>query len=428
MPVTLPHDTWSVSEWLEHLENRLPQEIDLRLENVRAVANKMGLLKSDVPIILVAGTNGKGSTVASLEAIYLAAGYRVGCYTSPHLLRFNERITVNQQPISDADLCFAFSLIEKTREKIALTYFETATLAGLWYFNNANLDVIILEVGMGGRLDATNIVNPTLSIVTTIDFDHQAYLGDTLEAIGYEKAGVFRTDQPCLYADYTPPVSLLEYAAVLNSQLEYLGNDYIITVLDQELVINYNNKSITLPKPTINIKAAAVAVVASLRLANKLPITQLQLSAAMRNVKILGRQQIINDSVTTIYDVAHNPQAAQNLADFITNLKPTTTVRAVFSALSDKDLGGLIRPLCKVVHDWYPAIMQNKRAANEALLNAAFHAEMDRFFKCFSDPVTAYRAALNDSKDGDLIIVFGSFVIVSAIMSFQQGVLYEISD
>ena len=406
-----------LSEWLSYLENRLPQEIDLRLENVRAVAAKLNLLTFDIPIILVAGTNGKGSTVAGLEAIYLAAGYRVGCYTSPHIFCFNERIKINKQPISDLDLCNIFDLIEKSRADIMLTYFETATLACLWYFKHAKLDVIILEVGMGGRLDATNIVNADLSIVTTVDLDHQAYLGNDIETIGYEKAGIFRSNKPCIYADYNPPHSIIDKADVLNAHLLCIGKHYTVTENLQELTVAYNQTQITLRKPRVNYKNAAAAIVASMCLLDKLPTTHQDIITAMENIVVPGRQQLIEGSVTTIYDVAHNPQAVRYLADYLEFAAFSGCVRAVFSAFSDKDLNGLISPMLKYVDFWYPAVMSGKRAANAELLLAAFDAEMGAVPICFSNPVAAYNAALNDSQPGDIIVVYGSFVIVGEVMS-----------
>ena len=208
----------SLSECLHHLENRHAEEVQLGLTRIKTVAKRLNLLNLDATIVTVAGTNGKGSTVAALEAVYKAAGYQVASYTSPHLIEFNERIRVNQQPIKDQELCAAFTVIEDARDTINLTYFEMTTLAALWHFKQLTLDVIILEVGVGGRLDATNIIDSDLAIITTVDLDHQDYLGDTKEAIGYEKAGILRPNTPFIYADTTaPPESITKQAQLLNA-------------------------------------------------------------------------------------------------------------------------------------------------------------------------------------------------------------------
>ena len=227
----MSYQHFSLAAWLDYLEHRHSEEIQLGLTRVKTVARQLDLLTFDATIIIVAGTNGKGSTVAALETIYRAAGYAVGSYTSPHLIHFNERIRVNLEPITDKTLCAAFTAIEEACESIHLTYFEMATLAALWYFKSFVLDVIILEVGLGGRLDATNIIDADLAIITTIDFDHQAYLGHTKEAIGYEKAGVLRPNQPFIYADKNPPESLITYAKSLNAQQIM----YSFKVLDNQL-------------------------------------------------------------------------------------------------------------------------------------------------------------------------------------------------
>ena len=213
------NDGWDLEQWLHHLEHRYKQPIHLRLVNAECVAQNMDVLHWSIPVITVGGTNGKGSTVAALSAIYQAAGYRVGQFTSPHLLRFNERICINQFPISDAELCELFHHVEIARGETTLTYFETSFLAALLYFKKADLDVLILEVGLGGRLDATNIIDADLAIITTIDLDHQEFLGHDKEAIGKEKAGILRQYQPFIYADFSPPKSILEQAQILENDM-----------------------------------------------------------------------------------------------------------------------------------------------------------------------------------------------------------------
>ncbi|MDP3704294.1 MAG: folylpolyglutamate synthase/dihydrofolate synthase family protein [Legionellaceae bacterium] len=430
---TKPYCDWIVSEWLDFLENRHHQEVQLRLVNAKIVAKRLDLLDLHVPVITVAGTNGKGSTVAALTAIYCAAGYRVGSYTSPHLLSFNERICVNQEPISDAVLCAAFTRIEDARGATSLTYFEAATLAGLLYFKESALDVVILEVGVGGRLDATNIIDSDLAIITTVDFDHQDYLGHDKEAIGYEKAGIMRPGQPCIYADEAPPVSVLSYADVLHTKICCLNVHYSFQVFQDELHMTWNidkanrneTSTVVVPVPKINRKAAVAAILASKTLSHLLPITQANWVTAMQTVHMLGRQQLVESDVPVLYDVAHNPQAVLLLADFIQRYRPHGVIHAVFSGLKDKDLCGLIRPLSAVVTHWYPALLTSKRAANEPMLREAFEKETGLSPDCFTDPPAAFSAAMQVAKSGDLIVVYGSFLLVSAVM---EGKRYETSD
>ena len=413
---------FSVNDWLYYLENAHQQEIQLGLARISAVAERLELLSWDAQIITVTGTNGKGSTVASLEAIYIAAGYHVASYTSPHLIRFNERICVNKQPIPDKKLCAAFTAIEVARELTHLTYFEMTTLAALWYFKQFALDIIILEVGIGGRLDATNIIDADLAIITTIDLDHQDYLGDTKDAIGYEKAGILRANKPFIYADHNPPESVIKQAQLLNAAMYCLGSQYDFNVSGDHLHIDVPTRpSVQLPIPTIQRNAAAAAYMASTCLQSILPVTQQQLEEAMRTVYIFGRQQIVGDAIKTLFDVSHNPQSVLLLADFVQRYlsagnKPKGKVRAVFSGLKDKDLCGLIKPMLSCVDFWYPAVLMGKRAASAALLQATFLAEHCTIPACYHDPLAAYHAAMQDAKPGDLIVVYGSFLTVSPIM------------
>lgn len=417
------HENLNVAEWLDYLENRHAVEIQLGLQRIKEVAHKLDLLSFSVPVITVAGTNGKGSTVASLQAIYSAAGYQVATYTSPHLIHFNERICFNQQPISDADLCAAFLKIEKSRGDTHLTYFEMATLAALWYFKCSKPDVIILEVGMGGRQDATNILDADLAIITTIDFDHQEFLGDTKEKIGYEKAGILRLGKPAIYADSSPPLSIIATAAELQAPLLRFGEDYTLHSPETSLILEYAKNKKTYPLPKINLKAAAAALVASYCLENDLPVSEEARGLAMRAVSIKGRQQIVeNEETTTIFDVAHNPQAVALLAQFLKTYRTHAKVHAVFSALKDKDLGGLIKPMDDYVDVWYPALLQGKRAADQNQLGKAFNRAVGfEPPEYFATPIAAYQAAQEAASTEDLIIVYGSFLTVSAVLSAEMS-------
>lgn len=420
-----PESNWSLSEWLDFLENRHLNEVQLRLVNPKIVAERMNLIDWQIPVITVAGTNGKGSTVQALEAIYCAAGYRVGCFTSPHLLRFNERIRVNKKWISDASLCTAFMMIEAARANTPLTYFETVFLASLLYFKESALDVIILEVGVGGRLDATNIIDADISVITTVDLDHQDYLGNDKEQIGFEKAGIMRANTRSIYADESPPASVVKHAHELGVNLYHLGVDYSFTEIQNQLCIERQDAPpIVVVAPKLNLKAAVAAILATDYLSNILPVNQSHWDLSMQNIQIMGRQQLTEGEVNVLYDVAHNPQAVTLLANFIREYNPKGLVHAVFSGLKDKDLNGLIRPMLSIVDRWYPAVLNSKRASDASLLATIFQTEAGFVPVCFPDPVAAFHTAMQMAKSGDLVVVFGSFLLVGAVM---EEVLNETS-
>lgn len=414
----------SLQEWLVELENRHAQEIQLGLSRIHRVAQTLHLLKPACKVITVAGTNGKGSTVAALESIYLGAGYQVGVYTSPHLLEFNERIRVNGLSISDEDLCLAFSIVEQARGMVELSYFEMTTLAALWHFKQQPLDLLLLEVGLGGRQDATNILDADLSIITTIDFDHQEYLGDTLEAIGYEKAGILRAKKPFIYADNEPPKSIQKTAQDLNAtpfsynqhyQFEEQGDSWTFKSGDIKLE--------ALLKPTIQLKSAAAALMASFILDKELPVSNAHRHQAMQQIFIPGRLQLILGDVNVLFDVSHNPQSVSLLASRLAQLEQKATVHAVFSALKDKDITGLIRPLKNYVDNWYPALLEGKRAAlPNQLLSSFKEAEINTEI-CYNSPLIAFQKALAEAKTGDLILVYGSFFTVGQVMSAFYNLL-----
>lgn len=412
-----PWNEWDLNQWLEVLENRTAHEIQLGLTRIMEVAKKNNLHKPDCKVITVAGTNGKGSTVTALETIYHAAGYKVGSYTSPHLLQFNERIRVNLIPISDNALCQSFSFIEELRAEVALTYFEMATLAALWYFKQLNLDIIILEVGLGGRLDATNIVDADISIITTIHFDHQEYLGNTLDAIGYEKAGILRKGKPFIYADNNPPTTIINVGKELSAPAYVYGNDYTVNEYHDEWELcGLHLSNQRLPKPKIQLKSAAAAVVACSILNDYLPVSSEQFHSAMSTIFIAGRLQLQKGPVSVLYDVSHNSQSAKLLANYLHQWDKKGRIFAVFSALKDKDILGLIIPLKDCVDRWYPAQLENNRAASaEMLLTKLREAEI--FVEiCYTSPLSAFETALSQAKAGDLIVVYGSFFTVSHVL------------
>lgn len=412
--------SFGLSDWLDYLESRQAVEIQLGLDRVRGVAAQLGLLSFNVPVITVAGTNGKGSTVAALTGIYLAAGYSVGTYTSPHLLRFNERICINQVSISDNDLCRAFSVIHELPDSRALTYFEMSTLAALLYFKWTQPEVIVLEVGMGGRLDATNIIDADASILTTIDFDHQAFLGNTRDEIGYEKAGIMRPDKPMIYADLDAPSSVRAYAKKAGATAYYLGESYTFDLSNDVFVLSLaKDRSWCLPIPLINVKAMVSAIVLTRLLDPLLPVTEKAWVEAILCVRVPARLQRVVDEegVHHVFDVAHNPQAVRLLVDYLETHRGHGKIYAVFSGLKDKDLCGLIKPMSDLVHAWYPALLSGSRAADALCLQTAFSDAIHCSPYCYEDPVQAYDAAKCVAGIGDCIVVYGSFLTVGAVMA-----------
>ncbi|MBA4696781.1 MAG: bifunctional tetrahydrofolate synthase/dihydrofolate synthase [Legionella sp.] len=429
-PFEINSSSLSLAEWLQTLEKRHTQEIQLGLDRIKEVAARLDLLKPRARVISVGGTNGKGSTVAALEAIYTTAGYQVACYTSPHLLAFNERIRVNKSPITDQALIEAFQVIENARQNIHLTYFEMATLAALWYFEHRSLDLILLEVGLGGRLDATNIIDSDLAIITTIDLDHQAFLGNTREAIGQEKAGILRPGRSFVYADHAPPQTILDAAAKLNCTDYWFDRDYAYEEQGDSLrFVSYAAKSMTtLPmvspsatpivirSPRLHKKAIAAAIQTTFALADILPVKPQHIQESLEKVQLSGRLEWIDGQITTLLDVSHNPQAATYLSEYLKKQDWQGKIYAVFSALADKDIAGLIEPLLALVDTWYPACLTGNRAASKEQLSAAFKTYGIINF-CFENPRAAYECAYRHATQGDLILVYGSFYTIASVYS-----------
>lgn len=420
---------WTLDQWLYNLESRYKKEIHLGLSRIAKVAQQLKLLTLTSKIITVGGTNGKGSTVKALETLYHTAGYRVGSYTSPHLIHFNERIKVNAQPITDKELCLAFCTIEEARGETPLTYFEMATLAALYYFSKQSLDLIILEVGIGGRLDATNIIDSDLAIITSIHYDHQEFLGSTLDAIGYEKAGILRANKPFIYADTDIPSTVQMQASELAVESFIYESDFSIQEEDDCWKLTSAQHCIDkLPKPAIQLKSAAAALMATVIMQADLPITQDQMRHALTKMVIPGRLQLVvmnkslEEEVNVLFDVAHNAQSVDLLAKTV---KPyqSRTIHAVFSALKDKDILGLIRPLKDYIDCWYPAELSNKRATSMDKLLSFFNKAEISVNICYNSPLSAFQAALNNANNGDLIVVYGSFYTVGQIMAAQQEML-----
>ncbi len=410
----------SLDAWLEYIEALHSKDIELGLQRVSAVAQRLAL-SSQFPIITVAGTNGKGSTCAMLAQIYQAAGYRVGCYSSPHLISYQERIRINQQMISAADACAAFTAVEQARLDTPLTYFEFGTLAAMWHFQQQQVDVAVLEIGMGGRLDAVNIFEPDCSIVTSIDLDHMEYLGDTREAIGREKAGIFRAHKPAICADHQPPQSLLNYAAELSSQLYLIDHQFSYQTQGQ----HWHFSSVLggfddLPMPSLKgqfqLDNASAVLMALQVMQTSLPIQPQVIAQSLPNIVLAGRFQVLRERPQVIVDVAHNPHAAKALASNLQETAVTGKTIAVMAMLADKDIAQVVAILRPYMDSWHIAALQHARAATQQELLQALQAAQIEAIQPHQNIAIAFQQAYKQAAENDRIIVFGSFFTVAAIM------------
>ena len=418
----------SLDQWLSHLETAHPVGIDMGLARITRVKESLGL-KFACPVITVGGTNGKGSTCAFLESILLAAGYKVACHTSPHLLRFNERARINGADVSDADLLKAFERVEQARCQLSdsptLTYFEFTTLAIMDIFANASVDAVILEVGMGGRLDAVNIVDADCAIVTSIDLDHMAYLGNTREAIAFEKAGIFRTKAIAICGDPIPPASLINHANAIGADLWLMGKDYSFTGDQQQWGWTGRGKRFSgLGYPALRganqLLNASAVIAALIALHDRLPVSAQDIRTGLALVELPGRFQVLPGRPTVVLDVAHNPHAAATLAESIEAMAYHPYTYAVFGAMADKDIDGVLKPLLNTVDYWYCTDLPTPRAASASDLAKRLRA-FNKEALVFMDPGTAYQAALDKAGEGDRILVFGSFYTVSGVMAYRNN-------
>ncbi|MFZ9328965.1 MAG: bifunctional tetrahydrofolate synthase/dihydrofolate synthase [Polynucleobacter sp.] len=418
----------SLDQWLSHLETAHPVGIDMGLARISRVKESLGL-KFTCPVITVGGTNGKGSTCAFLESILLAAGYKVACHTSPHLLRFNERARMNGADVSDADLLKAFERVEQARCRLSdpptLTYFEFTTLAIMDIFANASVDAVILEVGMGGRLDAVNIVDADCAIVTSIDLDHMAYLGNTREAIAFEKAGIFRTKAIAICADPMPPTSLINHANAIGADLWLMGKDYSFTGDQQQWGWTGRGKRFSgLGYPALRganqLLNASAVIAALIALHDRLPVSAQDIRNGLALVELPGRFQVLPGRPTVVLDVAHNPHAAATLAESIEAMAYHPYTYAVFGAMADKDIDGVLKPLLNTVDYWYCTDLPTPRAASASDLAKRLRA-FNKDALVFMDPGAAYQAALDKAGEGDRILVFGSFYTVSGVMAYRNN-------
>ncbi|MEY4467702.1 MAG: bifunctional tetrahydrofolate synthase/dihydrofolate synthase [Pseudomonadota bacterium] len=428
----MPATNLSLSDWLLRLEGMHPKAIDMGLDRVAAVAKLLGLTFG-CPVITVGGTNGKGSTCAMLESILLQGGYRVGLYTSPHLIHFNERARINGEIASDDALCAAFEKVEAARRDISLTYFEFSTLAILLLFVEANLDAVILEVGLGGRLDAVNIIDADVAIVTSVDLDHQDYLGDTREAIGFEKAGIYRAGRAAICSDPAPPASLIDHATAIGADLWLFGRDFNYSGDRQQW--NYGGRGLrrnSLAYPSLRganqLLNASAALAALEALRDRLPLGAQEVRNGLVMVELPGRFQVLPGRPQVILDVAHNPHAAATLAQNLDNMGFFPFTFAILGAMSDKDVIGVISHLKDKIDHWYLTGLPLDRAADteylaDCLRQAGVQESAEKGAECtirhFLNPQEAFTEAKRIASENDRIVVFGSFLTVAGVMALK---------
>ena len=413
----------TLDDWLAHCEQLHPKTIDMGLDRVRAVAERMGL-RFDCPVFTVAGTNGKGSTCAMLEAILTQAGFRTGLFTSPHLVRFEERCRIRGQNVDASDLVAAFARVESARAEISLTYFEFTTLAILDTLARAGLDAVILEVGLGGRLDAVNIIDTDCAIITSIDIDHAELLGDTREKIGFEKAGILRTGRPAIVSDPVPPQSVIDRATEIGADLWLLGRDFNYSGDKQQWAwAGRGRRYAGLAYPALrgaNQLINASGVLAALTaMRQQLPVTAQAVRNGLALVDLPGRFQVVPGQPALVLDVAHNPHSVAALALNLDAMGFYPTTHAVFGAMADKDLAPMLHRMDPLVDRWYFTDLPTPRAASGAALQAAWQAltqRKDASSAVFSQPLDALHAAAAKAQAADRIVVFGSFYTVGGVL------------
>jgi dihydrofolate synthase / folylpolyglutamate synthase len=429
LPTTLP-------DWLALLESRHAEiHIDMGLERVRAVKDRLAL-SFDCPVIMVAGTNGKGSTCAMLEAVLLQSGYRVGLYIKPHFLDFNERARINGEMASDAALVAAFGAVEAVRGDVSLTYFEFTTLAIMYLIAHAGVDVAILEVGLGGRLDAVNVIDADVSIVTSVDIDHTDYLGDTREKIGFEKAGIFRAGKSAICSDPVPPQSLIEHADRIQADLWLIGRDFNYQGDQQQW--SYGGRTQrrhSLAYPALRganqllNASAALAALEVLRM--QLPCGAQEVRAGLALVELPGRFQVLPGRPTQVLDVAHNPHASAALAQNLGNMGFHRYTYAVFGIMQDKDIDAVIAPMRELVDHWCVTPLPSPRTCSADTLAGKLEAfrpagakEGDFSVTAFASVADAYANAVSRAEENDRIVVFGSFFTVAGVMAARKSSLH----
>lgn len=427
----------TLTDWLAHLEGLHPKGqagIELGLERIRAVKAQLAQVQH-CPVITVGGTNGKGSTCAYLEKIIGKAGYKVGCYTSPHLLTYNERVRVNGLPASDAAFCAAFERVEAARLEsgVALTYFEFGTLAAWEVFAAAGVEAAVLEVGLGGRLDAVNAYEPDVAIVTTVALDHTDWLGPDRESIGFEKAGIYRAGKPALCADPQPPQRLLDHAAAIGADLRLIGRDFGFELPKAEAAENrlqwrwwcrngeqVSRRSLAYPglRGPTQLFNATVALAALEAISDKLPVTMQAIRPGLIETELAGRFQVVPGKPAIVLDVGHNPQAIKVLADNLSTMGFFDRTHAVVGMLADKDIAGALAALRGRVDVWHAATLGGPRGTTADTLATIIAAgELGGEVVCHQSATAAMQAAKGLAAESDRIVVFGSFYTVAEALA-----------
>ena len=422
MPTNLP-------DWLAFCERLHPKNIDLGLERVRVVAERMGL-RLGCPVFTVAGTNGKGSTCAMLESILGQAGYKTAVYTSPHLVQFEERLRLNGKMASAEAFLPGFEAVERARTvapEVSLTYFEISTLAILDVISRSGVDVAILEVGLGGRLDAVNIIDTDCAVITSIDLDHMELLGPDREAIGFEKAGIMRTGRPVVVSDPMPPQSVLDHALEVGADLWRVGRDFNVSGDKQQWAWagrgrRYSGLAYPALRGANQLVNAAGVLAALTAMRERLPVTAQAVRNGLAFVELTARFQIIPGQPTLVLDVAHNPHSVAALTANLDAMGFYPTTHAVFGAMADKDLAPMLKHVNPVIDRWYFTDLPTPRAATGDALRAAWQQQntrRDASAKAYGDPVSALQAAIGAADPADRIVVFGSFYTVGGVL--QHG-------
>jgi len=413
----------TLEQWLDWQQTLHPKAIDLSLDRVRSVLDRLLPDRTGAPVVTVAGTNGKGSVVATLESLLRTAGYSVGAFTSPHLLRYNERVRIDGRAVEDRDLVESFTRIESVRGGISLTYFEFSALAALDCFARRHVDVLVLEVGLGGRLDAVNAVDPTVAVVTTIGLDHCEWLGPDVESIAREKAGIFRSDRAAVFGSRRMPESIAAVAAAAGARLRCLGTDFdFVERPDGWDYVSAGSTRRELPLPTlagvVQLENAATALAAVEALEPRLLVPDSAVRAGLSQVRLPGRFQVIRGPVEWILDVAHNPQAAKVLAANLAERRHAGRTLFVCGILADKDIDGIAGELAATPGEWIAVGLPGDRSPGARplarRLSAALHAPVD----AIEGVVPALEAAAGRALAGDRVVVFGSFLTVGPALGW----------
>ncbi len=408
-------------EWLDWIKSLHGKEIDLSLERTLQLAEKLGLLGKKPVVVTVAGTNGKGSCVAGIEAIMLAAGYKVGAFTTPFLLRYNEQVRLQGESVSDSLLCDSFKEVAKACGEMTLTPFEFGTLAALVIFKKADLDVWILEVGMGGRWDAVNVISADVAVIASIGIDHVDWLGKTRDAIGYEKAGIFRPYQQAVYGDFEPPSSVLQYADLLKTSLFLQGREFNFIEKEQSWAWSCGETTLdNLPLPSLALQNMATVLMVIELLQKTLSVKRDAIEVGLKNVALPGRIQVIPGEITRILDVSHNPAAVEMLRNYLYKNPCLGKTHAVFSMLVDKDIIETVRVVQSVVDYWYVAALGSERGASNEVLAYCFR-KLNLGNVVFCESIReAEKLAMERANSGqDRVVVFGSFRTVAEVFEKQ---------